>query len=90
VETKHYEYPNVNVETLGRQWFYLSQNATTSDTWTVTLTSSAVSFNFYLSFGESSNPNQFKHDIMFGNIQPGKNFVLSKDIIPDGAFTATV
>jgi len=46
--------------------------------------------NIYLSFGASSNPTQFIHDIAIKGVPAGKNFILSKDIIPDGAFTAAV
>jgi len=78
------------VPTLGNDWFYISQNATSNDEWTVSISSRLVSFNIYLSFSESSNPSQFNHDIAFKGVSAGKNFVLSKGVVPDGAFTAAV
>lgn len=83
---------NYVVDTTGKYWFYLSQNATTSDdpAWSVTLNSDSVDFNLYIGFGEASNPNQFTHDMAFKGISAGANFVLSKNIVPDGGFTAAV
>jgi len=83
-------YPNIDVPTDGKYWYWVSQNATTDDQWTVTLTSNNVDFNIYISFGESSNPNLFTHDIAIKGVPAGKNFVLNKRIIPGGAFTAAV
>ena len=86
----HLNYPNITVKTVGKYWFYVSQNTTTDDQWTVTFTSNNVDFNIYISFGEQSNPNQFNHDIAIKGVPANKKFVLSKGIIPDGAFTAAV
>jgi len=44
--------------------------------------------NIYVSWGIDSNPNQFTHDMAFKGVD--QTFVLSKDIIPNGSFTAAV
>lgn len=58
--------------------------------------SESASFSVYVSMQDSgsnsdtSNPNQFNHDIGFKSIPAGQLFSLSSALVPDGSFTAAV